>query len=438
MKSIGLDIGTTSICGVVVDTATREILSRHTARNDSRIAAGGEFERLQDPETILQMVESILNRLLSDVQDASSIGISSQMHGIVYTDRSGASVSPLYTWQDMRGDRIFQGSKRYCDVFKELTGYSISTGYGMVTHFYHIVNQALPADAISLCTIGDYVAMRLGGSIKPTTDATLAASLGGFDLRAGTFDTYALRKASITDNMLPIIAPHATEIGKFDGRLTVYNAIGDNQASYFGAVQSVSDSLLVNIGTGAQLSVMTESVTHVPNWETRPAVGGGYLLVGAMPNGGNVYAVVEKFFRDVMYLFGPHHPESLFDEMEDLLECARPGVDGLQVSTQFYGTREHPDSRGAIHNIMPENFTPIDLMIGTVEGLVDQLVSFYERLPDELKRKMKHVVGSGNGIRKSRYMRERIEQRLSKTIEVALCDEEAAYGAALYAGGYSS
>ena len=46
-----------------------------------------EFERIQDPEKIMNRVFEILSRL--EPQNASAIGFSGQMHGIVYTDKNG-------------------------------------------------------------------------------------------------------------------------------------------------------------------------------------------------------------------------------------------------------------------------------------------------------------------------------------------------------------
>ncbi|WAH37051.1 sedoheptulokinase [Alicyclobacillus dauci] len=438
MKLIGLDIGTTSICGVVLDTEIGNVVLRTTHANRSGVRCTDDFAHLQDPSEILNSIETVLDTLLSEHPDTAAIGISSQMHGILYINGSGEHVSPLYTWQDARGDKILSGSQSYCDAFQEQTGYAISAGYGMVTHFYNLINHLVPAEAVSFCTIGDYVAMNLAGSSEPITEPTLASSLGSFDIEEGCFDTAALRNLFITSDFLPRIASSGTPLGKFRGTITVFNAIGDNQASYLGAVRSKQDSLLINIGTGAQLSVMTNTMCTVPHWETRPAVGEGYLLVGATPNGGNAYVLIEGFFRRVLDVFNASLQGSLFDKMNAVLQNVYEKDNQLKVSTQFYGARDNPQKRGAIQNITPENFTPVDLMVGTLSGVVDELVSFYEDLPVELRSKVRHVVGSGNGIRKNNYLKSLLERKFSTTLEIATCDEEAAFGAALYAAGASS
>ena len=47
MKAIGLDIGTTTVCGVLVDAKTGELLDAKTLSNDSAIKSEHTYERTQ-------------------------------------------------------------------------------------------------------------------------------------------------------------------------------------------------------------------------------------------------------------------------------------------------------------------------------------------------------------------------------------------------------
>ena len=77
----------------------------------------------------------------------------------------------------------------------------------------------------------------------------MAASLGLFD---GTgFDREAVRRAGLPERLLPEVSEEA-ELG--GGRLRVFAALGDNQASFLGAGHGRLDAPLVNIGTGSQFS----------------------------------------------------------------------------------------------------------------------------------------------------------------------------------------
>ena len=59
--------------------------------------------REQDVEKITQTALSVIETLFERYPDIHSIGVTGQMHGILYVDADGNAVSPLYTWQDARG-----------------------------------------------------------------------------------------------------------------------------------------------------------------------------------------------------------------------------------------------------------------------------------------------------------------------------------------------
>ncbi len=53
MYSIGLDIGTTKICAILIDNESGEIKSAESSLNNTDII-GKPFEHLQDPEKSLK------------------------------------------------------------------------------------------------------------------------------------------------------------------------------------------------------------------------------------------------------------------------------------------------------------------------------------------------------------------------------------------------
>ena len=102
MKALGLDIGTTTVSAVVVEDGA--LLASVTKKNGYFIDTGAAFAKCQDVAMIEKTAFEAVNELLSAHPEVSVIGVTGQMHGIVYLDKNGAPVSPLYTWQDGRGD----------------------------------------------------------------------------------------------------------------------------------------------------------------------------------------------------------------------------------------------------------------------------------------------------------------------------------------------
>ena len=76
-----------------------------------------------------------------------AVGISTQMHGIVYVNAKGEAATPLYTWKEECGNLPFRGRESYAEYLSRMTGYPMYTGYGSVTHFYLWETGKIPADA---------------------------------------------------------------------------------------------------------------------------------------------------------------------------------------------------------------------------------------------------------------------------------------------------
>ena len=93
--AIGLDIGTTTICGVLTDICTGEMIKKITLANDTFIEGKEDFEKLQDAAKIEEKCLGIIEELSNGADDLACIGVTGQMHGIVYVDREGNGVSPV-------------------------------------------------------------------------------------------------------------------------------------------------------------------------------------------------------------------------------------------------------------------------------------------------------------------------------------------------------
>ena len=311
MTTLGLDIGTTTVSAAVMEHG--RVLEALARDNDAALAGREPWERLQDPGRILQIVLEMAQQLLERFPAVRRIGLTGQMHGIVYLDSGGKPVSPLFTWQDARAEQKMPDGKTYTASLRLLTGYETASGYGMATHYYNLKNGLTPGTAVVLCTIQDYVAMALAGRSQPVTDASDAASFGLFDVERGSYDWAAMERAGIDPGMLPALFGDRV-IGTWRGR-DVCAAIGDNQASFIGAGGG-RRSMLVNVGTGSQFSAYSDRYVCCNGLETRPFPGGGYLVVG-IPGGGGVH-MRRKSLRAAGALFPRRRPDAWLREGQRL------------------------------------------------------------------------------------------------------------------------
>jgi sedoheptulokinase len=433
MRAIGIDIGTTTICAVIVDAKTGEIMEAITLDNDSFLTTEFSWERVQDASIILTKVEETLYKLSAKYAPIGAIGFTGQMHGILYTDKDGNAVSPLYTWQDGRGDIKFNKDKTYVEFLSEKTGYKLATGYGAVTHFYNFDNEIISKNACYFCTIHDYVAMKLVGGNIPMINNTNAASLGLFDLEDNCFDDAAINKIGLSKDMFPKVIRGAKKIGKTIENIPVIVAIGDNQASFIGSVRNMEDSILINVGTGSQISLSIESYTQCMGSETRPSVDNDFLIVGSSLCGGRAYALLKEFFNSLIYTVTGKKCDNIYRVMEEMAEKAIHSENKLKISTTFSGTRDNPIKRGVIENLAIDNFTPEHFIIGILEGIVNELFNLYREMSNASHKRPGMLIGSGNGIRKNIILQRILSEKFNMPIIIPLHKEEASFGAALFA-----
>lgn len=408
MKIIGIDIGTTSICGVSVDTESGEFLKSLTKANNSFIKSENAYEKIQNPDVIIQSVYDILSDL--ETENASAIGFSGQMHGIVYTDENGNSVSPLYIWQDERAAREYKDGKSYAEHL------GCFAGYGLATDFYNEINGLIPENAKYLSTIADYAVMKLCGLKKPLVHITNAASLGCFDIENNCF--------KLDNPRLPDVTAEFKAAGDYKG-IPVCVALGDNQASFIGSVSDFENAL-VNIGTGSQISWLADTPVNAESVENRPFDGNKYLVAGCALCGGRAFAMIEKLFREIANLSG-NNVDSMYPMIDKILENKSETT--LDADCRFCGTRNDPSVRGSIMNISEDNFTAADLTYSVLNGMSKELFDMYKNSGKNAKM----LVCSGNGIRKNSALRKIVSQMFGCEIKIPFYAEEASYGAALAA-----
>ena len=425
MTVLGLDIGTTTICGIAVDAKSGKLLKAVTLDNDSFIE-GKSFEKIQSPERIIEKVKALADELYDEFEPVCAVGITGQMHGIVYIDENGKAVSPLYTWQDSSGNEQC-GEESYAQRLSAVTGYAAASGFGATTYYYHKCNNLVPESAVGFCTIHDYAGMVLTGRKTPKIHTSDAASFGIFNIEKGCFDKEKTEKAGLDWSLFPEVTDEFESIGEYRG-VPVCVAVGDNQASFIGSVKEMDGCALVNMGTGGQISMLTQLKKAPEGMEIRPLGAGYNILVGCSLCGGRAFAVLADFFADVAQMINGERPKTVYKAMDAMLAESNCG-EALNVSTKFSGTRVNPSLRGSIENIGVDNFTPLNLMNGFLGGMVSEITEMIEPTGCKVKK----LVGSGNGLRKNVPLQNRFSKALDCDMMIPLNREEAAFGAALTA-----
>lgn len=435
MNILGIDIGTTTITALLLNEDNGKLINKATLKNDSFVESNYDFARLQDPDIIIDTVIKAIKEI-TDGSNISCIGVTGQMHGILYLNEHNEPVSPLFTWQDLRGNEIYEGKVTYCDFLNQTTKYKSATGYGLTTHFYNHRNKLIPKTAKKISTIHDYLVSLLTNS-APVTHSSDAASLGFYDLRQHQFDNVSLLETGIDPEILPKVIKNTKLVGVTncdflpDG-IPVAVAIGDNQASFIGSMINPDKSILVNVGTGSQISFITNSLKATESGEARPLTDDEYIFVCSSLCGGRSYQILKNFFKSCQEFLGGTE-DDIYKKMDELSEEISNIKDPLHINCEFAGTRAHPEKRGSIENISTDNLTPTHLICGILVGVADELRILYEESISHIVFKPRVLIGSGNGLRKSKVWRDIFAKEFDLDLILPKHSEEAAVGACIFA-----
>ena len=465
---IGLDLGTTTVTGVLLEAESGEVLRLIQRRNDAAIETALPTRAEQDVPQLGSLALEILAQLAKEDSAVDGIAVTGQMHGLLCVDGEGQPLTPLFSWQDQRTAEPLPGGETMLDQLNARldgldwheNGCRLAHGYGAATLFWLVQQGELPGGTQRVCTIAGWLTGQLTGQL-PASDPTFAASWGIYDLVNETWNTVYLRQLGLDDRLLPPIYPEGHRLGGLDSGMArrvglasgtpVLNAWGDNQASYVGSLLDsfpaassrkgqlpLREAVLFNLGTGGQICWM------VPNFEmpsktveTRPLPFGRFLRVGASLCGGAAYAWLNQTVRAWLAEFGLDVSEAAVYERLDALIGAAKGEDGkqdlqgLRVRTTFLGVRGDPTVQaGAIEGITPQNLRLGALARATLEGMVDELHDLYLAHGGE---RVGHteVVASGGGVRKNPFLPELIRERFGLPVRQPRLLETAAAGAAM-------
>ncbi|XP_049658996.1 sedoheptulokinase isoform X1 [Accipiter gentilis] len=403
---LGIDLGTTSVKAALLMGAEQgqvvaESCSRETQAYTSSLEAGP-----QGMEQNVRRIVRALNECLAalpqqQLQRVSHIGISGQMHGIVFWKRDKGckwtecgtgptfepeEVSHLITWQDGRCSPTFLSS-----LPLPQSHISLATGFGCATVYWYLKkrlkNSGFPVHLLP--EVGD------PGSIAGRT----------------------------------ICAWHGIPKGAKVGI-----ALGDFQCSVYSCLTERTDAVL-NISTSAQLTVSmplgfqppetpdpSSAVTYFPYFND------DYLAVAASLNGGNVLATfVDMVARWTEELGLQVQEPAIYTK---IIEAALAQNDSkLSVHPTIFGERHIPEQLASVTNIAVSDLSLGHVTRALCRGIVENLCSM---LPVQhlMEMGVRRILGSGSALARNEVLRQEVE-RIFPCPVVYGKDVDAAVGAAM-------
>ncbi len=263
-RLLALDLGTTSVCALVVDPGGA-VLGRARSPLTSAFPEPGRVE--QDPDEMLRVSVETLRRALAEAGLAADalgalggLGVVSQRATVVaWRASDGAPLTPAIGWQDRR-------TAARCAELRE-RGIPIDTLPSATKLEWWLrhddaVRRAADAGDLRLGTPDAWLTDRLTGGEAFVTDPGCAAATALFDPRAGAWSPGLLDLFGIEVGWLPRIVPTAEVGGTTPGALlggpiAVAARAGDQQAATFAQGVHAAGEAKLTLGTSAMLDVHT-------------------------------------------------------------------------------------------------------------------------------------------------------------------------------------
>lgn len=387
MQALGIDIGSTSIKGAVLDLDSSMVqapLSRAFPAAEKGLPPG--WVEI-NPKAVSAVVDELLMLLLEKAPHAEMLCVSGQMGGLALLDERANPLSNYISWRDQRTlsssdsvKSIFEHARQQWeadDCFVEL-GRELQAGSTTVLLAWLNSHGQLPPSAIPH-SIADVVVARLVGHAIPM-HATHA--IGMIDLTSDRWHYRALQRLGVERVKLPELITTEPCIGSFQigGRkLRVYGSYGDQQCALRGAGLQ-RDELSLNISTGSQVS-RREAKFSPGNYQSRKYFFGDTLdTITHLPAGRSLNVLVD-LATELARAQGIdlRNPWDTINQLVDSVSDT-----DLKIDLAFF--RGPLGQRGRIDNISTENFSIGHLFHAAMVSMVDNFAGIAERFSSSWRR----------------------------------------------------
>uniref|UniRef100_A0A672GDR7 Sedoheptulokinase n=1 Tax=Salarias fasciatus TaxID=181472 RepID=A0A672GDR7_SALFA len=415
---LGLDLGTTSVKVVLVESDSKAVAASHSLPTVSDLSDAKE----QDTGRIIDCVNRCVSHLPREkLQHVHSIGLTGQMHGVLFwkakSGKRSGDTSQLITWQDGRCSNDFLSSLPRPD-----SHVSTATGFGCATIFWYMKHRPeFLRDFTVAGTIQDYVVSMLCGLDGCVMTPQNAASWGFFNTSSNQWNENILRSAGFPVHLLPRCVPSGGLAGKtrsvwhgVPAGTPVGAALGDFQCSVYSCMSARTDAVL-NISTSAQLTFAMPADFRPPDSPQPdspvsyyPYFDSSFLAVAASLNGGNVVAAFVAMLTAWMKELGAELSDAGL--YEKLIGCAlNQDASDLRVIPTILGERHDPLCLGQVTNISASNLSLGHVVRALCRGVMANVASMMP--PERLRQAgVTRIVGSGSALSRNEVLRQEVER----------------------------
>ncbi|MGZ8651795.1 MAG: xylulokinase [Actinomycetota bacterium] len=299
--AIGVDVGTTGARAVAVEAGGGVVAARSSGY--PLLTPHPQWTE-QDPSGWWSATREVLTAVSGECREAGhavvGVGLTGQMHGSVFLDRSGEVIRPAILWNDQRtGGQCEEITRRVgAERLVEITGNPALTGFQAPKVLW--LRDEEPANYERVAKVllpKDYVRLKLADEFA--TDASDAAGTLFLDLRERTWSPEVLDALDVPAEWLPpvlegpdftgtVSAGVAGELGLPTG-IPVAAGGGDNAAAAVGTAVTRTGLMSSSIGTSGVLFAHADEAAVDPSGRIHAfahAVPGRYCLLAVTLSAG--------------------------------------------------------------------------------------------------------------------------------------------------------
>ncbi|MGZ8662125.1 MAG: xylulokinase [Actinomycetota bacterium] len=299
--AIGVDVGTTGARAVAVEAGGGVVAARSSGY--PLLTPHPQWTE-QDPSGWWSATREVLTAVSGECREAGheivGVGLTGQMHGSVFLDRSGEVIRPAILWNDQRtGGQCEEITRRVgAERLVEITGNPALTGFQAPKVLW--LRDEEPANYERVAKVllpKDYVRLKLADEFA--TDPSDAAGTLFLDLRERTWSPEVLDALDVPAEWLPPVleGPESTgtvsagvagELGLPTG-IPVAAGGGDNAAAAVGTAVTRTGLMSSSIGTSGVLFAHADEAAVDPSGRIHAfahAVPGRYCLLAVTLSAG--------------------------------------------------------------------------------------------------------------------------------------------------------
>lgn len=437
MAVLVIDVGSSSVRGLIFDDSARPIPGAHASRPHQFQTTPSGASTI-DAALLRLNVEACLDELLQHeaAKAIRVVGVDTFVGNLLGVDQHGNALTPIYTYADTRSADDLASLAENVDLqaAHQRTGCKHHTAYHPARlHWLRRTDPTLFTRVARWVDFGAYLYKAWFDA--EVTSYSVAAWSGMLDRRALAWDHQWLQALEMPSSAFPPLADYRhVQVGLTPAYAVRWPAlrdvpfclpVGDGAAANIGVGAVDADQIALSLGTTAALRVVsTRYPDPIPDglWSYRVDAE-HHLTGGATTEGGSVF----KWACDTLMLGD-------LDALEAELAAREPDSHGLTMLPLLAGERSpgwQADATGAIIGLRLSTI-PLDILQAALEGVALRLALIAEQLaavaaPDA------RVMAGGRALMASPAWAQMIADSLNTPLHLLEDGETTARGTAVLA-----